>query len=150
MKNEKLLEICFALGPRKRRKATEAGSATAKTSITYNSLKFGQLNKVSKLQDSARIGLKFAYTKLSHASYEQEVIQLQNLQRGISILIRCLVMVILTYYQSEDRILSFKVIYQPRVYSVIYQITDYDRGLKASPLTQAYISNLETPVQSAA
>ena len=45
MKNEKLLEICSALGPRKRRKATEAGSAMAKTSITYNSLNFGQIKK---------------------------------------------------------------------------------------------------------
>ena len=41
VKNEKLLEIYSALGPRKRRKAKEARSTKVKTSITYNSLNFG-------------------------------------------------------------------------------------------------------------
>ena len=74
MKNEKLLEICSALGLRKRRKATEARSTTARTAITYNSLNFGQINIISRLLESAWIGLKFAYTKLSHTGYKQEVI----------------------------------------------------------------------------
>ena len=47
MKNEKLLEIYSALGPRKRRKATEAISAMAKIYITCNSLNLGRIVKNS-------------------------------------------------------------------------------------------------------
>ena len=49
MKNEILLEIYFILGLRKRRKVTEARSTTIKTSITYNSLNFNRINKISRL-----------------------------------------------------------------------------------------------------
>ena len=45
LKNEKWKIAWNLLRPR----ATETGSATAKTSIAYNSLNFGQINKISRL-----------------------------------------------------------------------------------------------------